>query len=127
MTKSLWIILLMLGCQPTFCSAGMEAETKLDKNFASKLSTTQLLIPISTIHHAQQGPLLKCSCTPKYQNTPGGIDKGKGAPGIEVQGDGRRNQACAGPDWYGTRREASRPASLTRCHRREMPKLMGLL
>jgi predicted nuclease with TOPRIM domain len=29
-----------------------ERVTKLDKDFASKLPTTQLLIPISTIHHA---------------------------------------------------------------------------
>jgi hypothetical protein len=84
-----------------------ERVTKLDKDFASKLLTTQLLIPISTIHHAQHGPLLKCSCMPKRQDTPRGIDEGKGAPSIEVQGDGRGNQAHARPDRYGTRREAS--------------------
>jgi hypothetical protein len=106
----------MLGCEPTFCSIGMEAQrtllvdklawlvesnkeliekntqldkerkdevvrltsentkmkervTKLEKDFASKLLTTQLLIPIGTLHHAQHGPLLKCSCTPKHQDT----------------------------------------------------------
>jgi myosin heavy subunit len=30
-----------------------ERVSKLDKNFSSKLSTTQLLIPFSIIHHAQ--------------------------------------------------------------------------
>jgi hypothetical protein len=61
-----------------------ERVTKLDKDFASKPLTAQLLIPISTIHHAQHGLLLKCSCTPKRQYATGGIDKGKRAPGVEV-------------------------------------------
>jgi hypothetical protein len=44
-----------------------------------------------------------------------------------VQGDGRRNQARAGPDRHGTGRGANRLASLTRGHRREVPELLGLL
>jgi hypothetical protein len=79
-----------------------ERVTKLDKDFASKLSTTQSLIPFSIIHHAQHGLMLECSRAPKHQDTPGGTDEGKGALGVEMQGDGRRNQARAGPDRRGT-------------------------
>jgi hypothetical protein len=76
--------------------------TKLDKDFVSKLSTTQPLIPLSIIHHAQHGLMLECSRAPKHQDTPGVADKGKGALGVEVQGDGRRNKACARPNRHGT-------------------------
>jgi hypothetical protein len=51
---------------------------KLDKDFASKPPITQLLVLISTIHHAQHGLLLKCSFTPKHQDAPGGINEGEG-------------------------------------------------
>jgi hypothetical protein len=104
-----------------------EQVTKLDKDFASKLSTTQSLIPFSIIHHAQLGLMLKYSHVPKRQDTPKGADEGKGPLGIEVQGDGRRNQARAGPDRHGTGRGANRLASLTRGHRQEVPELLGLL
>jgi hypothetical protein len=60
-----------------------ERVTKLDKNFASKLSTTQPLIPFSIIHHAQHGLMLKCSHAPKCQDTPGGADEGKEPLGVE--------------------------------------------
>jgi cell division protein FtsL len=46
-----------------------ERVTKLDKGFASKLTTTQLLISFSIIHHAQHGLTLECSRTPKRQDT----------------------------------------------------------
>jgi hypothetical protein len=78
-----------------------ERVTKLDKDFSSKLLTTQSLIPFSIIHHAQHGLMLECSRTPKRQYTPGGTDKGEGALGVEVQGDGRRNKAYAGPNRHG--------------------------
>jgi hypothetical protein len=51
--------------------------TKLDKDFASKLSTTQSSIPFTIIHHAQHGLMLECSRAPKCQDTPGGTDEGK--------------------------------------------------
>jgi hypothetical protein len=76
--------------------------TKLEKDFKSKLSTTQPLIPFSIIHRAQYGLMLEYSRAPKHQDTLGGADEGKGALGIEVQSDGRRNKAYAGPDWHGT-------------------------
>jgi FtsZ-binding cell division protein ZapB len=79
-----------------------EQVTKLDKDFSSMLSTTQLLIPFSIIHHAQHGLMLECSHAPKCQDTPGGVDKGEGPLDIEVQGNGRRNKARAGPDRHGT-------------------------
>jgi hypothetical protein len=79
-----------------------ERMTKLDKDFSSKWSTTQSLIPFSIIHHAQHGLMLECSHMPKRQDTPRGADKGEGPLGVEVQGNGRRNQARAGPDWHGT-------------------------
>jgi hypothetical protein len=79
-----------------------ERVTKLDRDFASKLSTTQSLIPFSIIHHAHHGLMLECSRAPKRQDTPGGADEGKGALGVEVQSDGRRNKASARPDRYGT-------------------------
>jgi hypothetical protein len=104
-----------------------EQVTKLDKDFASKLSTTPSLIPLSIIYHAQHDLPLEYSPAPEHQGAHGGTDEGKGPLGIEVQGDGRRNQARAGPDRYGARRGANRPASLTRGHRREMRELLGLL
>jgi predicted nuclease with TOPRIM domain len=61
-----------------------ERVTKLDKDFSSKLLTTQSLTPFSIIHHAQHGLMLECSRTPKRQDTPRGTDKGEGALGIEV-------------------------------------------
>jgi hypothetical protein len=76
--------------------------TKLDKDFVSKLSATQSLIPFNIIHHAQHGLMLECSHAPKHQDRPRGTDEGKGALGVEVQSDGRRNKACVGPDWHGT-------------------------
>jgi hypothetical protein len=76
-----------------------ERVTKLDKDFSSKLSTTQLLIPFSIVHHALHGLMLECSRTPK--RTPGDADKG-GPLGVQVQGDGTRNQARAGPNQHGT-------------------------
>jgi hypothetical protein len=79
-----------------------ERVTKLDKDFSSKLSTTQLLIPFSIIHHAQHGLMLECSHVPKCQDTPRDVDKGEGPLGVEVQGDGRRNKARARPDRHGT-------------------------
>jgi hypothetical protein len=79
-----------------------ERATKLDKDFSSKLSTTQSLISFSIIHHAQHGLMLECSHALKRQDTPGGTDKGEEALGIKVQGDGRRNKACVGPDRHGT-------------------------
>jgi hypothetical protein len=79
-----------------------ERVTKLNKDFASKLSATQSLICFSFIHHAQHGLMLECSRAPKRQDTPRGANEGKGAPGVEVQSDGRRNKACAGPDRHGT-------------------------
>jgi hypothetical protein len=79
-----------------------ERVTKLDKDFSSKLSTTQLLIPFTIIHHAQHGLMLECSRTPKCKDTPRGTDKGEGPLGVQVQGKGTRNQASAGPDWHGT-------------------------
>jgi hypothetical protein len=104
-----------------------EQVTKLDKDFASKLSTTQSLIPLSIIYHAQHGLMLEYSHAPKHQGAPRGADEGKGPLGIELQGDGRRNQAHARPDRYGTKRGANRPASLTGGHHREMLELLGLL
>jgi predicted nuclease with TOPRIM domain len=47
-----------------------EQVTKLEKDFTSKLPTTQLLIPISTLHHAQHGHMLGCSHAPKCQGAP---------------------------------------------------------
>jgi hypothetical protein len=44
-----------------------------------------------------------------------------------MQSDGGRNKARARPDRYGTGRGANRPASLTRGHHQEIPKLLGLL
>jgi hypothetical protein len=79
-----------------------ERVTKFDKDLSSKLSTTQSLIPFNIIHHAQHGLMLECSHAPKCQDTPGGANEGKGPIGIEVQGNGRRNQARAGPDRHGT-------------------------
>jgi hypothetical protein len=79
-----------------------ERVAKLDKDFSSKLSTTQSLIPFSIIHHAQHGIMFNYSCAPKCQDTPGGVDEGKRALGVEVQDDGRRNKACAGLDRHGT-------------------------
>jgi hypothetical protein len=79
-----------------------EQVTKRDKDFSSKLSTMQSLIPFSIIHHAQHGLMLEYSHAPKHQDTPGGVDKGKGPLGVKVQGDGRRNKACARPDRHGT-------------------------
>jgi hypothetical protein len=76
--------------------------TKLEKDFASKLSTTQPLIPFSIIHHAQHGLMLEYSRAPKHQDTPGGANEGKRALGVEVQSDGRRNKAYARPNRYGT-------------------------
>jgi hypothetical protein len=76
--------------------------TKLDKDISSKLLTNQLLIPFSIIHHDQHGLMLECSRAPKHQDTPRGTDKGDGPLGVEVQGDGRRNQARAGLDRHGT-------------------------
>jgi hypothetical protein len=75
-----------------------ERVTKLDKDFSSKFLTTQSLIPFSIIHHAQHGLMFECSRAPKRQDTPRGANKGEGSIGIQVQGDGRRNQARAGPD-----------------------------
>jgi cellobiose-specific phosphotransferase system component IIB len=79
-----------------------EQLTKLDKDFSSKLSTTQLLIPFSIIHHAQYGLMFECNRAPKHQDTPRSTNKGEGALDIEVQCDGRRNKACARPDQHGT-------------------------
>jgi hypothetical protein len=79
-----------------------ERVTKLDKDFSSKLSTTQLMIPFSIIHHAQHGIMLECSCTPKHKDAPRGTNKGDRPICIQVQGDGTRNQARAGPDRHGT-------------------------
>jgi hypothetical protein len=79
-----------------------ERVTKLDKDFSSKLSTTQFLIPFTIIHHAQHGLMLECSRMPKHKDTPGGTNKGEGPLGVQVQGDGIRNQASAGPDQHGT-------------------------
>jgi hypothetical protein len=79
-----------------------ERVTKLDKDFSSKLSTTQLLIPFSIIHHARHGLMLEYSRVPKHQDTPRGTDEGEGPLGIKVQGDGKRNKARAGPDRHGT-------------------------
>jgi hypothetical protein len=76
--------------------------TKLCKDFSSKLSTTQLLITFTIIHHAQHGLMLECSHTPKHKDTPGGADKGEGPLGIQVQGDGTRNQDSARLDRHGT-------------------------
>jgi hypothetical protein len=101
--------------------------TKLDKDFSSKLPTTQLLIPFSIIHHAQHGLMLECSRAPKHQDAPGGVDEGEGPLGVEVQLDGRSNQARARPDWHGTRRGANRPTSPTGGHRREVPELLDLV
>jgi hypothetical protein len=61
-----------------------ERVAKLDKNFASKLSTTQSLILFNIIHHAQHGLMLKCSHVPKCQDTPRGADEGKEPLGIKV-------------------------------------------
>jgi hypothetical protein len=79
-----------------------ERVTKLDKDFSSKLSTTQLLISFTNIHHAQHGLMLECSRKPKHKDTPGGTNKGEGPLGFQVQDDGARNQASAGPDRHGT-------------------------
>jgi predicted nuclease with TOPRIM domain len=59
-----------------------EQVSKLNKDFSSKLSTTQLLIPFTIIHHAQHGLMLECSRTPKRKDTPRGADKGEGPLGI---------------------------------------------
>jgi hypothetical protein len=101
--------------------------TKLDKDFSSKLSTTQLLIPFTIIHHAQHGLMLECSRIVKCKDTSGGADKGEGPLGIQVQGDGTRNQASAGPHWHGTQRGTNRPSSLTRSHCREVLELLDLV
>jgi hypothetical protein len=79
-----------------------ERMTKLDKDFSSKWSATQLLIPFSIIHHAKHGLMLECSHMPKCQDTPRSAGKGEGPLGVEVQGNGRRNQARAGLDRHGT-------------------------
>jgi hypothetical protein len=83
-----------------------ERVTKLDKDFSSKLSTTQLLISFTIIHHAQHGLMLECSHTPKHKDTPGGTDKGEGPLGVQVQDDGTRNQDSARPDQHRTGRGA---------------------
>jgi hypothetical protein len=79
-----------------------ERVTKLDKEFSSKLSTTQLLIPFTIIHHAQHGLMLEGSHMPKCKDTPRGTDKGEGPLGVQVRGDGTRNQATARLDRHGT-------------------------
>jgi hypothetical protein len=47
-----------------------ELVTKLDKDFASKLSTSQSLMPLSIFYHAQRGCMLGCSRAPKHQGVP---------------------------------------------------------
>jgi hypothetical protein len=68
-----------------------EQVTKLDKDFSSKLSSTELLIFFTIIHHAQHGLVLKCSPTPEHKDTHGGADQGEEPPGVQVRGDGARN------------------------------------
>jgi hypothetical protein len=51
-----------------------EQVTKMDEDFASKLSTTQSLIPFSIFHHAQHDLMLECNHVPKRQDTPRGAD-----------------------------------------------------
>jgi predicted nuclease with TOPRIM domain len=68
-----------------------EQVTKLDKDFSSKLSTTQLLIFFTIIHHTQHGLVLECSHTPEHKDTPGGADQGEGPLGVQVRGNGARN------------------------------------
>jgi hypothetical protein len=89
----------------------------LHKDFSSKLSTTQLLIPFSIIHHVQHGLMLECSHAPKRKDTSRDTDKGEGPLGVQMQGDGTRNQAGARSDRHGAYRGTNRPTSLTRCHR----------
>jgi hypothetical protein len=79
-----------------------ERVIKLDKDFSSKLLTTQSLIPFNIIHHTQHGLMLKCNHASKCQNPPRGADNKEGALGIGVQGDGRRNKAYVGLDQHGT-------------------------
>jgi hypothetical protein len=47
-----------------------ERVTKLDKDFTSKLSTIQSLMPLSIFYHAQRGSMLGCSRAPKRQGIP---------------------------------------------------------
>jgi hypothetical protein len=79
-----------------------ERVTKLDNEFSSKLSTTQLLIFFTIIHHAQHGLVLECSRAPEHKDTHGGADQGEEPIGVQVQGDGAMNQASTVPDWQGT-------------------------
>jgi FtsZ-binding cell division protein ZapB len=47
-----------------------ERVTKLDTDFARKLSPIQSLMPLSIFYHAQHGHMPGCSRAPKRQGTP---------------------------------------------------------
>jgi hypothetical protein len=87
----------------------------MDKDFSSKLPTTQLLIPFSIIHHAQHGIMLECSHAPKYQDAPGGIDEGEGPLGIEVQGKPMLGLIGMEPEEGPTDRPARPEAIVKKC------------
>jgi predicted nuclease with TOPRIM domain len=79
-----------------------EQVAKLDKDFSSKLSTTQLFIFFTVIHHAQHDLVLECSHTPEHKDTHGGADQGEEPLDVQVRGNGARNHASVGPDQLGT-------------------------